>query len=185
MHLLSLTVPGVQMFEPDTADPWTRGVMVPILSFRPSIGRRSTTHGRRPGGIAVLVLLLLVSGGGGTADSVRTQASVSGTWDAEFSGIVQGAGTAQTDEFVIELRQRGSAVSGTLRVRGLESPFPVSGEVRDTTFTYTAQGSLGPGCDVAVDGETTVDAAAGRMSGAQTQSTCEGVAIGQVTATRR
>jgi hypothetical protein len=119
------------------------------------------------------------------ATSARSQADVSGTWDAEFSGIVQGTGTSQTDEFIIEVRQNDSNVTGTLRLQGLDLPFELNGEVQGTTFTYTIEGSLGPSCEVTVEAETTIDVATGRLSGTQTQSTCEGIAVGQITAVRR
>ena len=144
-----------------------------------------TTHRRRYLLGSAFVLLLFTCGGDGIATATRSQTNVTGTWDAEFSGIVQGAGTSQTDEFVIEVRQDGSNVTGTLLVRGLDMPLTLSGEVQGTTLTYTVKGSLGPTCEVTVKAETTIDATTGRMRGTQTQSTCEGTAVGQITAVRR
>jgi hypothetical protein len=144
-----------------------------------------TTHRRRYLLGAAFVLLLVTCGGDGTARATRSQTNVTGTWDAEFSGTVQGAGTSQTDEFVIEVRQDGSNVTGTLLVRGLDMPLTLSGEVQGTTLTYTVKGRLGPTCEVTVKAETTIDATTGRMRGTQTQSTCEGTAVGKITAVRR
>ena len=50
---------------------------------------------------------------------------------------------------------------------------------------YTAVTSLGPECEARVDAELTVDPSGSRLAGSQTQSTCEGTAIGQVSATKR
>lgn len=148
-------------------------------------GMNLKTHRRRRLLGAAFVLLFVSSGGNGTARPTRSQVNVSGTWDAEFSGMVQGAGTSQRDEFVIEVRQDGSNVTGTLLVRGFDMPFTLSGAVQGTTFRYTVKGSLGPTCGVTVEAEATIDAATGHMRGKQTQSTCEGTAVGQITAVRR
>jgi len=139
---------------------------------------RSTT---RLCGLGAAIVLLLSS----SAAPAPLQVNVSGTWDAHFSGRVEGAGTSQTDDFVMDIRQNGSSVTGTLRVQGLDLPLPLTGEVLGTTFTYTARGDISPTCEAAVVAETTVNVAAGRLSGSQTQSTCEGKAVGQVTAVRR
>lgn len=110
---------------------------------------------------------------------------VSGTWDVSFVGTVQGKGTEQDDTIVMQLKQNGSNVKGTLRFEGLDFSFPVSGKVAGTTFTYSSNGKVDPNCEFTVVGETTVDAATGRFTGSQTQANCEGTAIGKVTATRR
>lgn len=130
-------------------------------------------------------VLLLSACTSGFAMLAGAQTNVGGTWDVHFAGTVQETGTSQTDDFVMEIRHDGSGVAGTLRVAGLDPAFPLSGEVSGTTFRYTVTGNLGPACEVSVTGETTVDAATGRLSGSQTQSTCEGTAIGEVTAVRR
>jgi hypothetical protein len=98
---------------------------------------------------------------------------------------VLGQGTSQTDELVMELRQSGANVTGSIRVRGLDLPVPLSGSVDGERFAYTALASLGPSCDVVVSADTSVDAEATRFTGTQTQSTCEGVAVGRIAATRR
>ena len=134
---------------------------------------------------AAVALLLVSSGCGRLILAARIQVNVSGTWDARFDGTVQGAETSQTDEFVIEVQQSGSNVTGTLRFRGLDVPFTLSGEVQGTSFKYTAKGKLGPTCEVSIKAETTIDAADGRLRGNQTQSNCEGVAVGHITAVRR
>jgi hypothetical protein len=112
-------------------------------------------------------------------------AQVTGTWDARFSGKVQGKGTSQDDTFVMELKQDGSNVKGTLQFKGLDVSFPVTGKVKGTTFSYSAKANAGPNCEATVVGETTVDETAGRMEGSQTQGNCEGTAVGTVTAVRR
>ena len=131
-----------------------------------------------------LSLLGLLTACGGTAAPTRIETNVSGTWDATFSGTVQGRGTPQRDTLVMELRQDGTNVTGTLRFQGLDLPFPLSGTVSGTSFTFTSKASFSPTCEATVVATTTVDAA-GRLSGTQTQANCEGTAIGQVTAVRR
>ena len=110
---------------------------------------------------------------------------VTGTWEVRFSGKVQGKGTSQDDTLVMELSQDGSSVRGTLRFKGLETTFPIKGEVKARTFTYSAKASVGPNCEATVVAETTVDDVAGRFEGSQTQSNCEGTAVGRVTAVRK
>lgn len=129
------------------------------------------------------VLALLAAGCGQNPVGPEAGTGVTGTWDARFQGTVQGQGTSQIDSFVMELRQSGSSVTGTLRLSGLDLTVPVSGEVEATTFTYSARALLAPGCEAVVRAETTVDIT--RFSGSQTQSTCDGTAVGQVSATRR
>jgi len=137
-----------------------------------------------------LVLLgVLVSLAGCQGENpVRPQATidVSGTWDARFEGTVQGRGASQIDRFVIELQQSGSSVTGALRFTGLDVTIPVSGEVKGTTtLIYTARATLAPGCEGVVRAQATLDRAATTFGGSQTQSTCEGTAVGQVSGTRR
>ena len=131
-----------------------------------------------------LPLLGVLTACGGPAAPTRIETNVTGTWDATFSGTVQGRGTSQRDTLVMELRQVGTNVTGTLRFQGLELPFPLSGAVSGTSFTFTSRASFSPTCEATVVAVTTVDAA-GRLTGSQTQANCEGTAIGQVTAVRR
>lgn len=119
---------------------------------------------------------------GGT---IEPDAQVTGTWDARFVGKVHGKETRQDDDFVMELTQNGSVVKGTLRFKGLEVSFPLTGKTKGTIFTYSAKGNMGPNCEATVTGEITVDQSAGQMEGSQTQSNCEGTAEGRVTAVRR
>ena len=119
------------------------------------------------------------------SQSVGTDLRVSGTWDGNFSGLVEGTGTSQTDTFVMELEQDGSSVKGSIRFRGLDFSFPVSGRVAATTFTYTARANVGPKCEFTIAGETVVNETTNRMKGSQTQTNCEGTAKGEVTAVRR
>ncbi len=133
-----------------------------------------------------LAFLVGLSGiGSYLATPNHVDVQVSGTWDASFVGTIQGKGTEQNDLLVMQLEQNGSTVKGTLRFDGLDFSFPVSGKVAGTTFTYSSNGKVDPNCEFTVVGETTVDAAAGRFTGSQTQANCEGTAIGKVTATRR
>lgn len=138
--------------------------------------------------LRVLILLLLLGvstgcGGSNPTSPAPQTLSVSGTWDGQFSGTVQGAGTRQTDTFVMELRQDGANVSGTILYRGTNIPLPVSGRIEGARFTYDGRVSIAPNCEAVVRAETTIDGV--RLSGQQTQSTCEGTAVGQMTATRR
>ncbi len=111
--------------------------------------------------------------------------SVSGTWQAAFEGIVQGAGTTQTDDITMELTQSGTAVSGVLLFgfEALEAPI-TEGRIDGSLLTYTAVLPV-PGCEFRVEAEVTIDAPATRLEGSQTQSTCEGTAVGRIVATKQ
>ena len=138
---------------------------------------------------ARFLLILLVAGigcGGANANPASPSPlplNVAGTWDGQFSGIVQGVGTPQTDSFVMELRQDGASVSGTLLYSGTTIPLPIVGTVEGIRFTYNGRVNLTSTCEATVRGEIAIDGA--RMHGPQIQSTCEGTAGGQMTATRR
>jgi hypothetical protein len=129
--------------------------------------------------------LLLVWSGANHTQAIPTDVQVTGTWDARFSGTVEGKGTPHDDALVLELKQKGSKVTGTLRFEGLDLTFPVFGKVTGTTFSYTSKARLCPNCEATITGETTVDAAAHSFKGSQTQKNCEGTAVGMVTAVRR
>ena len=131
---------------------------------------------------SLLALLLVLFFNNGTS---QPDVKVTGTWEARFSGKVQGKGTSQNDTLVMELTQDGSTVKGTLRFKGLETSFPITGKVKGRTFSYTAKASVGPNCEASVVAETTVDDVAGRFEGSQTQSNCEGTAVGRVSAVRK
>ena len=135
--------------------------------------------------LGLVLLVLFLGSDNNLPASINPDVKVKGTWDARFKGTVQGKGTSQDDSIVMELKQNGSIVKGTLRFSGLDVALPVTGKVAGTTFTYSAKASVGPNCDATVVGEVTVDEAAGRLEGSQTQANCEGTAVGQVTAVRR
>ena len=137
--------------------------------------------------LAVLPFTLLTAWGGVYhAKSIPTDdVHVAGTWDAQFSGTVEGKGTPHDDTIVMELKQEGSMVTGTLRFEGLNLDLPVSGKVTGTAFSYTSKARLSPNCEATIAGSTTVEETSGKFKGSQTQTTCEGTAIGQVTAVRR
>ena len=111
--------------------------------------------------------------------------NVTGTWDASFSGTVERTGTSQDDTFVMELKQEGSRITGTLWFKGLNKDFPVSGKIAGTTFIYTSKAMLSPDCEASLAAETTIDESSRKFKGSQTQKTCEGTAVGEVTAVRR
>jgi len=129
--------------------------------------------------LTLFVIFFLYNG------TTQRDVQVSGTWEVRFSGKVEGKGTSQNDTLVMELTQDGSTVKGTLRFKGLETTFPITGEVKARTFTYSAKASVGPNCEANVVAETTVDDVDGRFEGSQTQSNCEGTAVGRVTAVRK
>jgi hypothetical protein len=136
--------------------------------------------------LALLPFTLLIGWGGvDHAKSLPTEVQVAGTWDAHFSGTVERTGTPHDDTFVMELKQEGAMVTGTLRFKGLDLSFPLSGKVAGTAFSYTSKARLNPNCEATITGETIVDAASGKFKGSQTQTNCEGTAVGQVTAVRR
>src|SRR5262249_48949275 len=91
----------------------------------------------------LLALLILVcSGLSSPSQSTDTDVRISGTWDGNFSGLVEGTGTSQTDTFIMELEQDGSRVKGSIRFKGLDLSFPLSGRIATTTFTYTAKANI-------------------------------------------
>ena len=139
-------------------------------------------------GVAALILMCGLLGGCGSSPTAPSVESVSGTWDATFEGLVQGTGTTQTDDITMELRQSGTTVRGFLRFSpnfdAIDVPL-TAGRINGSRFTYSAVTSLYPGCQVRVDGEVIVDPSGTRLEGSQTQSNCEGTAVGQVTATKR
>jgi hypothetical protein len=114
-------------------------------------------------------------------DDVRMD--LSGTWDARFEGTVTGQGTIQTDDISMELSQSGSSVAGTLRFSGLDLSFPISGQVDGNRFDYRSSATL-DGCELRLEARTVIDSSGRRFSGDQTQSSCEGTAIGRVEATK-
>jgi hypothetical protein len=135
---------------------------------------------------AVLVIVSLSAIACDSPTSANRARSVAGTWDAEFDGIIQGSGHAQDDTIVMELTQSGSSVSGALRVTGTIGVFPLTGTVDGDAFNYTATGTIPEtACSVLVTGALALNAAGTRLSGPQTHTTCQGVAIGTLTATRR
>ena len=136
-------------------------------------------------GVAALILAGSLLGGCGGGPTAPTAVDVSGTWDASFAGIVQGGGTTQTDDFIMELSQSGATVSGFLRHSDAIDVPITAGRITGSRLTYSAVTTLGQECEVRVDAEITVDPLGTRMEGSQTQSTCEGTAVGQVTATKR
>ena len=138
--------------------------------------------------VAVLILAGGLLGGCAGGPTTPDAVSVSGTWDATFEGIVQGAGTTQHSDFTMELSQSGTTVGGFLRFSpnfdAIDTPI-TAGRINRNRLTYTAVTSLGPGCEARVDAELIVDPLGTRLAGSQTQSTCEGTAVGQVTAVKR
>ena len=81
----------------------------------------------------------------------------------------------------MDLKQDGSKVTGTLRFEGFDLDFRVSGDVAGTAFSYTSKARLNPNCEATIAGATNVEAASGQFKGSQTQTTCEGTAVGQLT----
>lgn len=129
--------------------------------------------------LALFVVLFFYNG------TTQPDVLVTGTWEVRFSGKVQGKGTSQDDTLGMVLTQDGSTVKGTLRFTGLETSFPITGKVKGKTFSYSAKASIGPNCEATVVAETIVDDVAGRFGGSQTQSNCEGTAVGRVAAVRQ
>jgi hypothetical protein len=136
--------------------------------------------------LAVLLFTVLTAWGGVyDAKSNPNDVQVAGIWAAHFLGTVEGKGTPHDDTFVMELKQEGSKVTGTLRFEGLDLDLPVSGNVSGTAFSYSSKARLSPNCEATIAGATTVEPSSGKFKGSQTQTTCEGTAVGQVTAVRR
>ena len=135
--------------------------------------------------LALLPFALLSIGNEVDHAKATPDVNVTGTWYASFSGTVERTGTSQTDTFVLKLKQRGSQITGTLRFQGLNKDFPVSGKIAGTTLIYTSRGMVGPDCEASVAAETTIDESSDKFKGSQTQTTCEGTAVGEVTAVRK
>jgi hypothetical protein len=135
--------------------------------------------------LALLPFAVLSIGNGVDRAKATADVNVTGTWDASFSGTVERTGTSQTDTFVLKLKQKGAQITGTLRFKGVNSDFPVFGKIAGTTLTYTAKAMLSPNCEASLTAETTVDESARKFKGSQTQTTCEGTAVGEVTAVRK
>lgn len=85
----------------------------------------------------------------------------------------------------MKLKQNGSRVTGTMKFSGVDVSFPLSGKIAGTRFTYAAKAIMGPNCEATVEGEMILDEEANQMAGSQTQTNCEGKAVGKVTAVRR
>ena len=138
----------------------------------------------------IRVAALMLAGGllGGCGPTAPSAVSITGTWDATFEGIVQGVGTTQRDDFTMNLSQSGTTVRGFLRFSpnfdAIDVPI-TAGRINGSQLTYSAVTSLGQGCEARVDAAMTVDPSGTRIEGSQTQSNCEGTAVGQVTATKR
>jgi len=136
--------------------------------------------------LVLLTLAFLIAVGGlARAKQIQKDIQVTGTWDAKFSGTVERTGTSQHDTFVMELKQEGSKVTGTLRFKGLDMDLPLSGKVAGSTFIYTSKAMLSSDCEASIAAETILDESSGKLNGSQTQRNCEGTAVGQVTAVRR
>lgn len=118
---------------------------------------------------------------------------VAGDWDGQFAGTIVERSDggrvreSQTDSIVFFLRQSGSEVTGEV-VFGEGWPYelrvPLAGIVAENRFTYRAERQL-DGCSLIVEGETTLNPPANEFSGEQTQSNCEGKAVGRITAIKK
>ncbi len=125
--------------------------------------------------------------------TVHPALSVAGDWDGQFDGtIVERSdggrvGGSQTDSIVFCLRQSGSTVTGEV-VFGEGWPYelraPLSGTVAGDRFNYRAELQV-DGCLLIVEAETTLNPMANEFAGDQTQSTCEGTAVGRITSIKR
>jgi hypothetical protein len=150
--------------------------------------RNTGTHKTHRAGYTLVVLTLIsliVVVGLARAKQIQKDIQVSGTWEGEFSGTVERTGTSQHDTFVMELKQEGPKVTGTIRFKGLDMNFPLSGKVAGTTFIYTSKAMLSSDCEASLAAETILDDSSRKFNGSQTQTNCEGTAVGQVTAVRR
>lgn len=118
---------------------------------------------------------------------------VVGEWDGQFAGtIVERSdggriGESQTDSIAFFLRQSGSEVTGEM-VFGegwaYELRVPLTGTIAENRFNYRAERQL-DGCSLIVEAETTLNSAVTEFSGKQTQSNCEGKAVGRITSIKR
>ena len=119
--------------------------------------------------------------------------SVAGDWDGQFDGtIVERSdggrvGESQISSFVISLRQSGSSVTGEFiygEGRSDEFRLLLRGTVEGNQFNYRAE-LKADDCLLIVEAETTLNSMANEFSGDQTQSSCEGRAVGRVTCIKR
>ena len=125
--------------------------------------------------------------------AVEPALSVAGDWDGQLEGtIVERSdggrvGDSQTDSIVFSLRQSGSEVTGeVVFAEGWpdEIRAPLSGSVVGREFNYRAELQVA-GCLLTVEGETRLNPAANEFSGDQTQSNCEGRAVGRIICIKR
>ena len=119
--------------------------------------------------------------------------SVAGDWDGQFNGTIVErwdggwVGGSQIDSFVFSLRQSGSSVTGEVisgEGRSDELRLPLSGTVKGYQFNYRAELQV-DGCLLITAAETTLNPMANEFSGDQTQSSCEGRAVGRITCIKR
>jgi len=139
-----------------------------------------------------ILLILFVSAHNEVGQGVFIP-QVAGDWDGQFAGtIVERSdggriGESQTDSIVFFLRQSGSKVTGEV-VFGEGWPYelriPLTGTVDENRFKYRAERQL-DGCSLIVEGGTTLNPKATEFSGEQTQSNCEGKAVGRITSIKR
>jgi hypothetical protein len=134
-------------------------------------------------GIVSLLLVSLIAACDGTSPDGITL-NLAGIWDARFVGTVVGSQTSQTDDFTLSITQSGSTITGTIRYAGLQATFPLSGNLAGDRFEYRSSLTIA-GCEFRLEAETTVEPDGRRFAGSQTQSSCEGTALGRVEATRR
>ncbi len=135
--------------------------------------------------VGFLFLLILIS----HPPAVHPVLSVAGDWDGQFDGtIVERSdggrvGESQTDIILFSLRQSGSAVTGEL-VFGAGWPYelraPLTSTLAGKRFNYRAELQVDD-CLLVVEAETTLNPMANKFSGGQTQSNCEGRAVGRIT----
>lgn len=144
--------------------------------------------------VAMALLSWAVMGCGGDGPlPTEPVTSVDGAWDIEFTGTVVErsdggrVGGSQTDSFAVLFQQSGSALGGSvIFAEGRSDEFRLSfdGTIEGNNITYTAQTVIA-GCELSVSATARVDATAITISGDQTQSSCEGPAIGQIRGTKR
>ncbi len=143
--------------------------------------------------ISILLFLLLIGSTHNDAAQGIFIPRVAGEWNGRFAGtIVERSdggqvGESQTDNIVFILRQSGSEVTGEM-VFGEGWPYelriPLTGTVTENRFNYRAERKLDD-CPLTVEAKTTLNQAGTEISGEQTQSNCEGKAVGRITAIKR
>ena len=133
------------------------------------------------------------NGNESTSGSSQPVLNASGAWDCQFVGTVVErsdggpVGGSQTDDLTLGLQQSGSTLAGEAifaEGRSDELRLPLTGTVEGSNLNYRAELTIA-GCRLTLEATAALNSTASEFSGNQTQSTCEGRAVGSVSCRKR